>query len=50
MQSALSPIGLGLDQRALGYDAKGTLDPVLRGMSLRCLVHVMNPFDRRGVA
>ena len=50
MQSALSPIGHGLDHRALVYDAKGTLAPILRGMGLRCPLHVLNPFDRRGIA
>jgi hypothetical protein len=50
MQSALTPIGLGLDHRALIYDAKGTLDPVLRGMGLHCPIHVLNSFDRRGAA
>jgi hypothetical protein len=50
MQSALSPIGRGLDHRALVYDAKGTLAPILRGMGLRCPLHVLNPFDRRGLA
>ena len=50
MQSALNPIGLGFDHRAVVYDAKGTMDSVLRGMNLRCPIHILNPFDRRGVA
>ena len=50
MQSALRPIGLGLDHRALIYDVKGTLGPVLRGMGLHCPIDVLNPFDRRGVS
>jgi hypothetical protein len=50
MQSALTPAGLGLDHRALIYDAKGTLDPVLRGLGLHCPIHVLNPFDQRGAA
>ena len=50
MQSALSPIGHGLDHRALVYDAKGTLAPILHAMGLHCPIHVLNPFDRRGAA
>ena len=50
MQSALSPIGHGLDHRALVYDAKGTLVPILHAMGLHCPIHVLNPFARRGVA
>ena len=50
MQSALSLIGLGLDHRALVYDAMGTLAPILRRMDLRCPIHVLNPFDRQRAA
>ena len=50
MQSVLPYIGLGFDHRALVYDLMGTLAPALRGMGLRCPLHVLNPFDRGGVA
>lgn len=50
MQTALSPIGHGLDHRALVYDANGTLAPIIHGMGLRCPLHFLNTFDRRGVA
>ena len=50
MQSALKPMGLGFDHRAVVYDAKDTMDSVLRGMNLRCPIHILNPFDRRAVA
>lgn len=49
MQSALRLLGLGSGHRALICDAKATLDPVVRGMSLRCPIHILNPFDQRGV-
>lgn len=50
MQSALNPVGLGFDHRAVVYDAKGDMDSVLRGMNLRCPVHILNPFARPGAA
>ncbi|MBI5385618.1 MAG: type IV secretion system DNA-binding domain-containing protein [Verrucomicrobia bacterium] len=50
MQSALNPIGLGFNHRAVIYDAKGTMDSVLGGLNLHCPAHILNPFDRRGVA
>jgi len=50
MQSALGHIGAGLGHRALVFDAMGTMGSVLLGMNLRCPVHTMNPFDRRGTA
>ena len=50
MQSALDHIGLGLGHRALVFDAKGSMESVLLGMSLRCPVHILDPLDRRGTA
>ena len=49
MQSVMKYIGLGLDHRAVVFDAKGTLTSLLRAMP-GCPVHSMNPFDRRGTA
>jgi hypothetical protein len=50
LQSALKHIGCGLNHRALIYDAKGDLRSLLAGTQLRCNIHNLNPFDRRGVA
>ncbi|MBI5385583.1 MAG: tyrosine-type recombinase/integrase [Verrucomicrobia bacterium] len=50
MQSALRTIGLGFNHRAVVYDAKGTMNSVLRGMNLRCPIHILNPFVRPGAA
>ena len=50
MQSALRNIATVRDHRALVFDAKGNMESLLRGLDLRCLVHLLNPFDRRGAA
>lgn len=50
MQSALSRIGQGDSHRALLYDAKQDLLPLLAGMDLRAPIHTLHPLDRRAVA
>ena len=50
MQSALKTIGLGLDQRAIVFDAKQDVLSILAGMNLRCPVLTLDPFDARGYA
>lgn len=50
MQSALPRIGLGCGHRALLYDAKQDLLPLLAGMHLRAPIHILHPLDRRAVA
>jgi len=50
MQSVLAHMGFGLDHRAIVYDAKGTMESLLRGMDLRCPLHILNSFDRQGAA
>lgn len=48
MQSALPLVGTGLGHRALVYDAKQDLLPLLAGMELTAPIHVLNPLDARG--
>jgi type IV secretory pathway TraG/TraD family ATPase VirD4 len=50
MQSVLPWIGTGLDRRALVYDAKQDMLPLLGGICPDVQVRTMNPFDARGVA
>lgn len=50
MQSVLPQIGSGRGQRALVYDAKQDMLPLLGGMDLLAPVHLFNPLDRRGTA
>jgi hypothetical protein len=50
MQDALRPIAPGSDARALVYDAKRDVLPLLAGMGLSCPVKTLNPLDERGVA
>ena len=50
MQSVLPRIGTGLDQRALIYDAKQDILPLLGGMDLRCPVTTFHPLDARCAA
>jgi Type IV secretion-system coupling protein DNA-binding domain len=50
MQSALPRIGKGDGHRALLYDAKQDLLPLLGGMDLRATVHILHPLDRCAVA
>lgn len=50
MQSTLPRIGEGTNHRALIYDAKQDLLPILAGMNLRCPIRTLNPFDARSVA
>lgn len=50
MQSTLPRVREGSNHRALIYDAKQDILPILAGMDLRCPVRTFNPFDARGVA
>ena len=50
MQSVLPEIGLGLDRRALVYDAKGDAMPILAAIAPQAEILTLNPFDERGVA
>jgi len=50
LQSALAPVGRGLDHRVLIYDTDRTRESVLKGMDPRCPVHVLNPSDPNAVA
>ena len=50
MQAALPTIGLVPDQRALIYDPKLDFVALLHGMSLRCPIKILCPFDLRSVA
>jgi type IV secretory pathway TraG/TraD family ATPase VirD4 len=50
MQSALRTIGLGLDQRAVVFNAKQDVLSILAGMNLKCPVVTLDPFDARGCA
>jgi hypothetical protein len=50
MQSALPSISPGSNRRAIVYDAKGELLPVLRGMNLSCPIISLNPLDASGFA
>jgi type IV secretory pathway TraG/TraD family ATPase VirD4 len=47
MRSVFPSIGLGLDQRAIVFDAASDIMSVLAGMGLRCPVVTLNPFDAR---
>lgn len=50
MQSALTTIVPGSNRRAIVYDAKGELLPVLKGMDLPCPILSLNPLDAAGFA
>ena len=50
MQSALRMVGTVADHRALIFDPKGNMESLPCGIDLRCPVHLLNPFDRRGAA
>lgn len=50
MQSVLPRIGQGSGQRALLYDAKGDLLPILSSFCDRSRIKTTHPFDDRGVA
>ena len=50
MQSVLPKIVSDGNERALVYDAKGDMLPLLHGMGLQCEVITLNPVDARGYA
>jgi type IV secretory pathway TraG/TraD family ATPase VirD4 len=50
MQSTLPYVGSGKGLRALVYDAKQDMLPVLSSFCQRSLINTLNPFDIRGVA
>ncbi len=50
MQDALTAIQPGSDHRALVYDAKQDMLPMLAGMGLTCEIVNLNPFDKRCAA
>lgn len=52
MQEVLPEIGAygTSDCRAVIYDPKGDMVQLLAGMNLPCKVHLLNPFDARGVS
>jgi len=50
MQSVLPHIHADTDWRALIYDAKQDILPILSGMKLRCPVVTLNALDHRGAA
>jgi len=50
MQQVLPHIDNGGDYRALVYDAKGDMLPILHGLGLRADIQTMNPLDERAVA
>lgn len=50
MQSVLPSIIEGSGKRALIYDNKQDMLPVLSEMNINCPVYTLNPFDRRGIA
>lgn len=45
LRSLLRHIGSGSDHRAIVFDSKGTIGSWLRGMNLRCPLHILNPSD-----
>jgi len=50
MQSVLPEIGSGTDRRALVYDAKSDMLPILKAICPETRIETLNPFDARGVA
>lgn len=50
MQSTLPYVGTGRNLRALIYDAKQDMLPLLSAFCRRNLIKTLNPFDERGVA
>lgn len=50
MQTAFASIGKGFGHRALVYDAKRDMLPILQGIVSPELVFTLNPFDKRSVA
>ena len=50
MQSVLPRMGSGLGNRALVYDAKQDVLAIIRGVDLRCPVHLFHPMDARAAA
>ena len=50
MESSLCWIGKGLNHRAIIYDPKRNTRSILSGMRLDCEVHILDAFDRRGIA
>jgi DNA polymerase III delta prime subunit len=50
MQSMLSKIEEGSDNRALIYDAKRDILSIIAGINNKCPVWILNPFDERCVA
>ncbi|MCY2987745.1 MAG: type IV secretion system DNA-binding domain-containing protein [Planctomycetota bacterium] len=50
MQSVLTHVGSGQDMRALVYDAKQDVLPILHAFCRPACVKTLNPFDDRGVA
>ncbi len=47
MQQSLATVGMGLQRRAVVYDAKQNIFPVIKAIAPEASVHLMNPFDRR---
>jgi hypothetical protein len=50
MQSVIPHIKEGSDSRALIYDAKADILPILDGMGVNAPVWILNPFDERSAA
>ena len=50
MQSVLPHIKEGSDSRALIYDAKADILPILDGMGVNAPIWILNPFDERSAA
>lgn len=50
LQDQLPLLKKGSDRRALIYDAKQDMVPIVESMKLSCPVLILNPFDARGVA
>jgi len=47
MQQSLASVGKGLQRRAVIYDAKQNIYPIIQSIRPDVTVHLMNPFDRR---
>ena len=50
METGFSRIGTGGDSRALIYDPKRDMLPILAGLGLKAEVITLHPFDKRGAA
>lgn len=50
MQSVLPEIGSGVDARAVVYDAKQDMVPLVSAIAPKALCRILHPFDERGVA